>query len=126
MTTAACATVPPGGLDGMVVAINGALSIFNGFSIFLCGAGDDGQGNPLTKLIGCGAGISGIFGFVWVIQFLIGWGEVSELCEGEEDYDELEKVHTYIMVSLIITAILCVCSCVLVAAGAKGGGGYGP
>jgi hypothetical protein len=122
MTNAACANVPLVGSDATVIALTGALSTANGFSILMCGVGDDGKGNAFTKGIQSFACVAGICSLVWLIQFLVGWGDVSELCEGEKDYEELEKLHTYIIWTFIITGALCLCSCFAVASGVAGGG----
>ena len=87
----------------------------------MCGVGDDGQGNAFTKGINSFACIAGICSLVWLIQFLVGWGDVSELCEGEKDYEELEQIHTFIIWSFIITGALCLGSCYGAVASGAGG-----
>ncbi len=63
----------------------------------------------VAALIQCGNCGVGIAQFVFLIQFLVNYGDISEPCDGTPDFEELTKIHTFIIITLILTAVVCFC-----------------
>ena len=70
----------------------------------------------VAALIQCGNCGVGIAQFVFLIQFLVNYGDISEPCDGTPDFEELTKIHTFIVITLILTAVLCFCGVLAVVA----------
>lgn len=103
--------------DGVVLIIVGSVSLAAGVANAACGS-DGGESNGLAKLLECGGGIAAIVGLIWMIQFLIGFGDVSDLCTADngEQYQDLETVKDVIVFYLILNLACCCCLVCLVGA----------
>jgi len=98
---------------GVICLASSGLQLL-GAVLVLCGfftTGDDDS--PEAFCCGCLQAIIGIFMIVYVIIFLVAFGEISEACEGHQDFEAVSSIHTYIMVVNIFipASVLALCCC---------------
>ena len=72
--------------------------------------------NPLVKFVDCAGSTTGIIQLVFLIQFLIGYADISDPCDGMPDFEQLTKIHTFIIVNFILYIVLCCCTCLAMSA----------
>merc|ERR1712146_539293 len=80
--------------------------------LVLCGCfGSDDS--PEDLCCGILQAIISIFMIVYVIIFLVTFGEISDSCEGHQDFETVSSIHTYIMVVnvFIPASVLALCCC---------------
>jgi hypothetical protein len=100
-----------------IICLTGSGLHLLGAVLVLCGClGSDDSAEDLC--CGCLQAIVGIFMLVYVIIFLVAFGEISDSCEGHQDFEAVSSIHTYVMVVNIIipASVLALCCCLGVVA----------
>lgn len=87
--------------------------------LLVTGQAFDDEGNPTcsyreAQLTGLVANVSWL---VFLIQFLLGYDDLSDECDGTPDFEALASVHTVIVATIVInTVVICGPVCCVVAA----------